>query len=70
MGLAATPLEQTEGLEQLRALENGMAIRVAIVDYRGRTHWSIDAPEDAAVAERIIAREGELLPAAAIGGAG
>jgi 3-deoxy-manno-octulosonate cytidylyltransferase (CMP-KDO synthetase) len=60
--LAPAPLEQTEGLEQLRALENGMTIRVAIVDYKGRTHWSIDAPEDVAIAERIIAREGELLP--------
>jgi 3-deoxy-manno-octulosonate cytidylyltransferase (CMP-KDO synthetase) len=60
--LAPTPLEQTEGLEQLRALENGMAVRIAIVDYKGRTHWSIDAPADVAVAERIIAREGELLP--------
>ncbi len=61
--LAPAPLEQTEGLEQLRALENGMPVRVAIVDYKGRTHWSIDAPEDVAVAERIIEREGELLPA-------
>jgi 3-deoxy-manno-octulosonate cytidylyltransferase (CMP-KDO synthetase) len=60
--LAPAPLEQTEGLEQLRALENGMTIRIAIVDYKGRTHWSIDAPEDVQVAERIIAREGELLP--------
>jgi 3-deoxy-manno-octulosonate cytidylyltransferase (CMP-KDO synthetase) len=40
-----------------------MTIRVAIVDYKGRTHWSIDAPEDVAIAERIISREGELLPA-------
>jgi 3-deoxy-manno-octulosonate cytidylyltransferase (CMP-KDO synthetase) len=63
VALAPTPLEQTEGLEQLRALENGMSIRVAIVDYRGRTHCSIDAPEDVAVAERIIEREGELVPA-------
>ncbi len=61
VGFKPAPLEQTEGLEQLRALENGMAIRVAIVDYRGRTHWSIDAPADVAVAERIIKREGELL---------
>jgi 3-deoxy-manno-octulosonate cytidylyltransferase (CMP-KDO synthetase) len=61
MTLAPTPLEQAEGLEQLRALENGMLIRVAAVDYRGRTHWSIDAPGDVTVAERIIAREGELL---------
>ncbi len=58
--LAPSPLEQTEGLEQLRALENGMTVRVAVVDYRGRTHWSIDAPEDVAVAEAIIAREGDL----------
>jgi 3-deoxy-manno-octulosonate cytidylyltransferase (CMP-KDO synthetase) len=61
VALAPTPLEETEGLEQLRALENGMTVRVALVDYRGRTHWSIDAPEDLAVAERIIEREGELL---------
>ena len=68
--LAPAPLEQTEGLEQLRALENGMAVRVAIVDYRGRTHWSIDAPEDVAVAEAIIAREGELLAQSSnVGGA-
>jgi 3-deoxy-manno-octulosonate cytidylyltransferase (CMP-KDO synthetase) len=66
--LAPSPLEQTEGLEQLRALENGMTIRIAIVDYKGRTHWSIDAPEDVAIAERIIAREGELLPVSTGGG--
>ncbi len=59
--LAPTPLEQTEGLEQLRALESGMSVRIAIVDYRGRTHWSVDAPEDVAIAETIIGREGELL---------
>jgi 3-deoxy-manno-octulosonate cytidylyltransferase (CMP-KDO synthetase) len=59
--LSPSPLEETEGLEQLRALEQGMTIRVAVVDYRGRTHWSIDAPEDVAVAEAIIAREGELV---------
>ncbi|MFZ1107594.1 MAG: 3-deoxy-manno-octulosonate cytidylyltransferase [Rhodomicrobium sp.] len=59
--LAPSPLEEAEGLEQLRALEHGMAIRVAVVDYRGRTHWSIDAPGDVGVAEAIIAREGELI---------
>jgi 3-deoxy-manno-octulosonate cytidylyltransferase (CMP-KDO synthetase) len=40
-----------------------MVVRVAPVDYRGRTHWSIDAPGDAAIAEAIIEREGELLDA-------
>ncbi len=61
VALEPGPLERAEGLEQLRALENGMTVRVVEVDYRGRTHWSIDAPEDVAVAERLIAEEGELL---------
>lgn len=56
------PLERAEQLEQLRALENGIPIRVVIVDYRGRTHWSVDAPADAAKVEEIIGREGELIP--------
>ena len=59
--LTPTPLEIAEGLEQLRPLEHGMKIRVAIVDYRGRTHGSVDAPEDVAVIEGIIAHEGELV---------
>ena len=59
--LKPTPLEITEGLEQLRALENGIPIRVIEVDYKGRTHWSVDSPDDARVAEQIILREGELL---------
>lgn len=56
------PLEQVEQLEQLRALENGIAIQVVEVDYRGRTHWSVDAPEDIARVERLIAEQGELVP--------
>lgn len=56
-------LEKTEGLEQLRALENGIPIRVVEVDYRGRSHWSVDSPEDVRRAEHIIAQEGELLTA-------
>jgi 3-deoxy-manno-octulosonate cytidylyltransferase (CMP-KDO synthetase) len=59
--LPPTPLEAAEGLEQLRALENGMKVRVTIVDYKGRTHGSVDAPEDVALVEAIIAREGELI---------
>lgn len=54
------PLEQAEQLEQLRILENGGKIRVVPVDYRGRTHWSVDSPADVPLAEAIIAREGEL----------
>jgi len=59
--LAPSPLEKAEGLEQLRALENGIPIRVVAVDYRGRTHWSVDGPSDIAQAEAIIGREGELV---------
>jgi 3-deoxy-manno-octulosonate cytidylyltransferase (CMP-KDO synthetase) len=53
--------EVSEGLEQLRILEHGLKIRVVPVDFQGRSAWSIDAPEDVAIVESIIAREGELL---------
>jgi 3-deoxy-manno-octulosonate cytidylyltransferase (CMP-KDO synthetase) len=62
VALPPSPLEMTEGLEQLRALENGMTVRVVEVDYRGRTHASVDTPEDIAVVEQLIASEGELVP--------
>ena len=53
--------EKSEKLEQLRALENGIPIRVVQVDYKGRTHGSVDRPEDVAFIESVIAKEGELL---------
>lgn len=53
--------EKSEKLEQLRALENGIPIRVVQVDYRGRTHASVDRVEDVGYVESVIAREGELL---------
>lgn len=59
--LKPTPLEEVEKLEQLRILENGIPIRVVPVDYRGRTHWSIDNPQDIEIAEAIIDKEGELV---------
>ncbi|HEY1722705.1 MAG TPA: 3-deoxy-manno-octulosonate cytidylyltransferase [Magnetospirillaceae bacterium] len=60
--LPPSPLERAEQLEQLRALENGIPIRVALVDYRGRTHASVDTQDDLAFVEAVIAREGELVP--------
>jgi 3-deoxy-manno-octulosonate cytidylyltransferase (CMP-KDO synthetase) len=41
--MAPTPLEQTECLEQLRALENGIRIDMIETKYRG---IGVDAPED------------------------
>jgi 3-deoxy-manno-octulosonate cytidylyltransferase (CMP-KDO synthetase) len=38
-----TPLEKTEKLEQLRALEHGRKIAVEVVDYRG---CGIDTPDE------------------------
>lgn len=54
--------EKLEGLEQLRILENGYKIKVAIVDYRGRPSSSgVDNPEDVTRAEKIIKEFGELV---------
>jgi 3-deoxy-manno-octulosonate cytidylyltransferase (CMP-KDO synthetase) len=52
--LAPTPLERCESLEQLRALENGIAIRVLQV--AGGAH-SIDTPQDLARVERALRAE-------------
>ncbi len=60
--LPPTPLEEAEQLEQLRALEHGIPIQIVPVEYGGRSHWSVDKPEDVAIAEKIIASEGELVP--------
>lgn len=51
--LEPTPLERSESLEQLRALENGIRIRVLT---GARPSWGVDTAEDAAaVAARIDA---------------
>jgi 3-deoxy-manno-octulosonate cytidylyltransferase (CMP-KDO synthetase) len=63
VALEPGPLEQCEQLEQLRALEHGIRVRVVQVDYHGRTHGSIDTEDDIRRAEAIIAAEGELLDA-------
>lgn len=47
--------EQLEGLEQLRAIENGMTIQAVVVDYKGRPAMTgIDSPEDLQRAEALL----------------
>lgn len=54
--------EKLEGLEQLRVVEHGYAMRCVPVDYRGRANMSgVDSPEDIQRAEALIAQHGELL---------
>jgi 3-deoxy-manno-octulosonate cytidylyltransferase (CMP-KDO synthetase) len=51
--------EQLEGLEQLRFLENGMAIQAVAVEAGEHAMWGVDTPDDAAFAEKLIARHGD-----------
>lgn len=60
-GLAATPLERSEALEQLRVLENGHAI--AVCDTPEPFPPGIDTEEDLARAEAWLAGHGTLRPA-------
>jgi 3-deoxy-manno-octulosonate cytidylyltransferase (CMP-KDO synthetase) len=53
VGLPATPAEQAEGLEQLRALEHGHPIRCAVVE--GWHSLPVDVPEDVARVEARLA---------------
>src|SRR4029077_20482861 len=53
VALPPSPLEQREKLEQLRALEAGMRIDVAIVD---TVPLGVDTPEDLARAREMLAR--------------
>jgi 3-deoxy-manno-octulosonate cytidylyltransferase (CMP-KDO synthetase) len=50
-----SPLEAAEKLEQLRALEHGIAIAVARVAYAG---VGVDVPDDVARVERLLAARG------------
>lgn len=53
VSLPPAPLEQRERLEQLRALENGMRIDVAVVD---TVPLGVDTPDDLERARRLIAK--------------
>lgn len=56
VGMEQTPLERTEALEQLRALENGHAIRVAVIE--GWRSVPVDVPADVALVEAALREAG------------
>jgi 3-deoxy-manno-octulosonate cytidylyltransferase (CMP-KDO synthetase) len=54
-----SPLERAESLEQLRALENGVRIKVVMT---GSGSPGVDTPEDARMIERLIVSAGKRSP--------
>jgi len=59
VGWGPCPLEQLEGLEQLRVLEHGEPIRVVEVTAGGRPFWEINNPEDVPRVEAVLTQYGD-----------
>ena len=55
---APGPLEQLEGLEQLRFLERERPVLCVQVEARGRQFWELNNPEDVARLEQMMATMG------------
>ncbi len=55
---AAGPLEQLEGLEQLRFLEQGRHVLCVEVEARGRQFWELNNPEDVPRIEAMLKEMG------------
>ncbi len=55
---AAGPLEQLEGLEQLRFMEHGRQVLCVEVKARGRQFWELNNPEDVPRIEAMMAEMG------------
>lgn len=58
--LPPTPLEQVEGLEQLRALEHGMKIRVVLANITAQQCASIDHPHDIQYVEQQLSTQNDV----------
>lgn len=54
----AGPLEQLEGLEQLRFMESGRSVLCVEVEARGRAFWELNNPEDVPKIESMMAKMG------------
>ena len=57
-GWPVGPLEQLEGLEQLRFLENGRQVLCVQVEARGRQFWELNNPQDVPKIEAMMAQMG------------
>ena len=55
----AGPLEQLEGLEQLRFLENGVPMLCVEVAAKGRQFWELNNPEDVPRIEAMLREMGQ-----------
>ncbi|WP_270725390.1 3-deoxy-manno-octulosonate cytidylyltransferase [Shimia sp. Alg240-R146] len=55
---AVGPLEQLEGLEQLRFMEHGRQVLCVEVEARGRQFWELNNPEDVPRLEAMMAEMG------------
>ena len=51
-------LEQLEGLEQLRFMEQGSTVQCVEVEARGKQFWELNNPEDVPVLERMMQEMG------------
>jgi 3-deoxy-manno-octulosonate cytidylyltransferase (CMP-KDO synthetase) len=52
------PLEQLEGLEQLRFMENGRMVLCVEVEAKGRQFWELNNPEDVPKIEAMMVQMG------------
>ncbi|WP_171123846.1 MULTISPECIES: manno-octulosonate cytidylyltransferase [unclassified Ruegeria] len=52
------PLEQLEGLEQLRFMENGRKVLCVEVEAKGRQFWELNNPQDVPKLEQMMAAMG------------
>jgi len=58
-GWSAGPLEQLEGLEQLRFLERGVPVLCVEVAANGREFWELNNPEDVPRIEAMLGKMGQ-----------
>ena len=52
------PLENLEGLEQLRFMENGLTVQCVEVENPGQEFWELNNPEDVPRVEKILVQLG------------